>query len=1045
MTKRQIKHLIISVALISASLLSLLLITVPSFADYQPPSGNAGTGNGPVGGGGNCKKGTVGFRICAQTLGASWRFYAIDPENPIKTGVINSIEEGVNLINGLDLEALHTTFDYYDPIADVYMVHTEGKFVGGPVEKCKNTGGFYLLGLELGYETIEGHLFRTGIQFGMRRNDTLVNLGGATPLVLSPDTPDLGPGYGEPRDFNRTKEDFDLAVANGVVPSGVTWNNVGYFCSDPGWNKDDNDPCDPTQEDCGDDDPCDPEVEDCGGDDEDPCDPEKEICSDSGNATFTSTTTVHIDATDDIHESYYDTDSGTWKNTKINPSGPDNLSNWKPLEATSPVDGNAMVKFSTDQYETAVKFWHNLYYDGYIDSSSTESADDQDTSWTSDCALPEGTIGACLPNKSTGTWTGKGKGGSTSDKINETTVTVQLNPGQTKTVCQRIDYTPKYVNYEEKTRECRDDESSPCYYKPAKYKVDKTGGAGSSYACAQITRPAEPDGDGPFSTATADSTIMFAGETADIGWDAFATSYPTRRLSAWEAIVYRVAPQKQYDDINLGGTAYIFDRFRGNGACDYYKNLYSGETCQVVGERNGTLNYGARQAMHLDYADGGQEESIVVPNNVGAKYCNSFAYKYEFWYAYVFSDQTYDTEPEEDDDDMNDDEEDEEDDDWDGNPWDDGSDNPIEPGDWHKIPNRDYWNVYDSACRTIAKKPTTAIWNSSLLTVGGIKTSKAYRYNSNRLMGKTTSNIQSDRTLYSSWVEYLAAVNGTVNTSGAAGFTSGASTAIGSSRDSNRICAAELTRTNSPLTISNTECSNLTSSSSSTIGNSGILNNSTYRVRLRTYLENHADYSLSVSDTITVNNNGNNYTYYTLNNINTTNMSGTTVIKIPGDLRITQNIILDNTHIYGSIYDLPQTILFVDGNVEISSEVTQIDAWIIANGTVNSCYEFVSSVTESDANSDYHGNTCTKQLVFNAPVMASNLKLYRSFGSDIITTNRTGTFNNLGTVGSSSAEKYNAAEVFNLRADVYLWAYAQAGRYDSSYTESYSRELAPRY
>ena len=163
MTKRHIKHLIISVVLISASILTLALITIPSFA-YQPPSGNAGAGNGPVGGGGNCKQGTVGFRICAQTLGATWRFYAIDPENPIKTGLINPIEEGVNLINGLNLESLHTTFDYYDPSADIYMVHTEGKFAGGPVEKCKNTGGFYLLGLELGYEAADGNLYRTGIQ-----------------------------------------------------------------------------------------------------------------------------------------------------------------------------------------------------------------------------------------------------------------------------------------------------------------------------------------------------------------------------------------------------------------------------------------------------------------------------------------------------------------------------------------------------------------------------------------------------------------------------------------------------------------------------------------------------------------------------------------------------------------------------------------------------------------------------------------------------------------------------------------------------------------
>lgn len=65
------------------------------------------------------------------------------------------------------------------------------------------------------------------------------------------------------------------------------------------------------------------------------------------------------------------------------------------------------------------------------------------------------------------------------------------------------------------------------------------------------------------------------------------------------------------------------------------------------------------------------------------------------------------------------------------------------------------------------------------------------------------------------------------------------------------------------------------------------------------------------------------------------------------------------------------------------------------------------------------------------------MDLRRSFGSDPLVTRH-------GTFGSAS-NKHAAGEVFNLCADTYLWAYAQAGRYDSSYTESYSRELAPRY
>ena len=36
------------------------------------------------------------------------------------------------------------------------------------------------------------------------------------------------------------------------------------------------------------------------------------------------------------------------------------------------------------------------------------------------------------------------------------------------------------------------------------------------------------------------------------------------------------------------------------------------------------------------------------------------------------------------------------------------------------------------------------------------------------------------------------------------------------------------------------------------------------------------------------------------------------------------------------------------------------------------------------------------------------------------------------------------AEIFNLRADAYLWAYSQASRYTEAQT-TYTRELAPRY
>ncbi len=46
---------------------------------------------------------------------------------------------------------------------------------------------------------------------------------------------------------------------------------------------------------------------------------------------------------------------------------------------------------------------------------------------------------------------------------------------------------------------------------------------------------------------------------------------------------------------------------------------------------------------------------------------------------------------------------------------------------------------------------------------------------------------------------------------------------------------------------------------------------------------------------------------------------------------------------------------------------------------------------------------------------------------------------------AAESDRFSPAEIFSLGADDYLWAYAQAGRYNSSYTDAYTRELPPRY
>ena len=90
---------------------------------------------------------------------------------------------------------------------------------------------------------------------------------------------------------------------------------------------------------------------------------------------------------------------------------------------------------------------------------------------------------------------------------------------------------------------------------------------------------------------------------------------------------------------------------------------------------------------------------------------------------------------------------------------------------------------------------------------------------------------------------------------------------------------------------------------------------------------------------------------------------------------------------------------------------------------------------------DYGGDiTCSKRLEINGPVFTKNVISKRSFGAD-------GISNDDHDGGNTEPDNHRAVsgEVFNLSADTYLWAYAQAGRYSSSYSEAYSRELPPRY
>lgn len=149
------------------------------------------------------------------------------------------------------------------------------------------------------------------------------------------------------------------------------------------------------------------------------------------------------------------------------------------------------------------------------------------------------------------------------------------------------------------------------------------------------------------------------------------------------------------------------------------------------------------------------------------------------------------------------------------------------------------------------------------------------------------------------------------------------------------------------------------------------------------------------------------------------------VINAPGaDVTITDNLVYSNGPL-SSLADIPQVIIIAD-RIAIESDVSRIDAWLVATGetgSINTCSEISNP---AQAGSPLTANRCTVQLTVNGPVIAKTLYLYRTAGA--------------GT-GLASGDP---AEVFNLRPDAYLWAAyynSTAGRVPTVNT----RELPPRF
>ena len=389
------------------------------------------------------------------------------------------------------------------------------------------------------------------------------------------------------------------------------------------------------------------------------------------------------------------------------------------------------------------------------------------------------------------------------------------------------------------------------------------------------------------------------------------------------------------------------------------------------------------------------------------------------------------------------------------------------------------WNISGASCRTIAKKPNMQVWGGNIYAGGGgVSTSQ-----STPIVGANWSG--SNRTIFGSWDEY-----GILGGS-SSGIASGA--ALGYSSSINPIGGASSGSNLNPMTISSVSSptslllARLKSRYQIGTGYPTMLGGLCGKIRVTAgsitcgQLENGATYIHS-SGNVTIRANSGSAIAIDHNEISETVTStnsaksnkGTLILDIAGTLTITQNICYGSCSVYNSttnggkgvyyqtmnklgvygsdtyesIAEIPQVIIFA-GNINITDNVTQLDAWLVSEGgKIDTCSSGIS-----DANS------CNKTLIINGPVFANSLALNRTAGAlQGMNSARTLTGYNLPFVPMESDSSLldpsahniandghiTPAEIFNLRADTYLWAYSQASRYTEAQT-TYTRELAPRY
>jgi len=298
------------------------------------------------------------------------------------------------------------------------------------------------------------------------------------------------------------------------------------------------------------------------------------------------------------------------------------------------------------------------------------------------------------------------------------------------------------------------------------------------------------------------------------------------------------------------------------------------------------------------------------------------------------------------------------------------------------------WSYSIPACVTVAKKPKVQVLGGDLITGSDVSSSTSVK------------SIDGVQRTFGSWVEYGIFAGGTVS-----GTASGAAFAGGGSLSNFKCGYSKLSFAN--VSLNETACNNT----------STIIGNYTNAKSIPDVEASFAGDGISIFGEIEPN--GLESGIYSAGDIklteSTLTQGKTIIIKATGKVTIIGNQTYYNGP-YTSISQLPQLVIIAN-EIIINNNVSNVDAWLVAkgnSGTIKTCEEIAKTV-----------DSCNIPLVVNGPVTAQKMYLWRTAGSD------------------PKADSGDPAEVFNLRADAYLWASYKAA-VNGLVQTVYTTELPPR-